>query len=88
MTTERPLAEDTPLAIERQQIEIWRRMTPAEKFAVLTDLHASAILFTEAGLRARHPQASPEELRLRRLAITLGAETVRRLYGFDADTET
>jgi hypothetical protein len=87
VTTERPLAEDTPLAVERLQIEIWRRMTPAEKFAQLEDMHASAILFTEAGLRRRHPRASAEELRMRRLAITLGNDTVRTLYGFDVGAQ-
>lgn len=83
MTAERPLAQDTSLEAERQQLEIWGAMTPAEKFALLDDLHASSVLFVEAGIRLRHPQAGPEEVRLRRLALSLGRELVLRVYGFD-----
>lgn len=87
MTAERPLAEDTSLAAERQQLEIWRAMTPAQKFALLEDLHAAANQLAEAGVRLRHPGAGPEEVRMRRLAITLGRDMVRRAYGFDVGVE-
>jgi len=80
---ERPLAADTTLEAEQRQMEIWRAMTPAQKFALLDDLYSSANLFVEAGIRMRHPDAGPEEVRMRRLALTLGRDVVQRLYGFD-----
>ena len=83
VSSERPLAEDTALAAERLQVQVWRRMTPTQKFALLEDLHAAANLFVEAGIRHRYPQAGPEEVRMRRLAMTLGRDLVRRVYGFD-----
>jgi hypothetical protein len=84
MAPERPLAADTSLEAERLQIGIWRAMTPAEKWALLEDLHASANLFLEAGIRLRHPHAGPEEVRMRRLCLTLGKDLVRQAYGFEA----
>ena len=83
MLPERPLAADTTLEAEQRQLEIWRAMTPAQKFALLDDLYASANLFIEAGIRMRHPDADPDEVRMRRLALTLGRDVVRRLYGFE-----
>ena len=83
MLPERPLAADTTLEAEQRQLEIWRAMTPAQKFALLDDLYSSAILFVEAGIRMRHPDADAAEVRMRRLALTLGRDVVQRLYGFD-----
>jgi hypothetical protein len=84
---ERPLAADTTLEAEQRQMEIWRAMTPAQKFALLDDLYSSANLFVEAGIRMRHPDADLEEVRMRRLALTLGRNVVQRLYGFDVGEE-
>ncbi len=34
-----------------------------------------------AGIRSRHPQAGPEEVRRRLLGLTLGEELATRVYG-------
>lgn len=75
-----PLAADTPLDIERRQIEAWRRMTPAEKAACITGLAQAAHAMTWAGVRHRHPHASPREQFLRVAIITLGLQLARAAY--------
>ena len=81
--TERPLAADTSLVAERMQFELWGRMTPARKFALFLDLQDTVIALAEAGIRLRHPNASPREVFLRRAARTLDRATMLRIYGED-----
>lgn len=56
---------DTPPDVQRFYDELWRRLTPAERFqrgiALILTSRAMAI----AGLRARFPMLTDEELRLR-----------------------
>lgn len=78
-----PQSMDTPAEIERLQFDVWRRMTPAEKFAAFVDLQATAIALAEAGIRLRHPNADEREVFLRRVARNLGREVVIQVYGFD-----
>jgi len=73
---------DTSAAAEAQQIAIWARMTPAEKWAAFEDLQATAIALAEAGIRLRHPGASEREVFLRRVARTLDRATMLRAYGW------
>ena len=83
--TERPLAADTSLVAERQQFEIWRRMTPAEKFGAFLDLQATTIALAEAGIRLRYPTASAREVFLRRVARHLDRTTMMRVYDWDPE---
>ena len=66
------------------QIEIWRGMTVAQKFALIADLNESANLFVEAGIRARHPEAGPEDVRMRRFVLMHGEDVVERVWGWRA----
>jgi len=75
-----PLAADTSLEVERLQIEAWRRMTPAEKAATIAGLTQAAYALTRAGVRHRHPDASPREVFLRMAILTLGAELACAAY--------
>jgi len=75
-----PLADDTDPAIEQMQIDAWRRMTPDEKAAIVTHLTQTAFELTRAGIRHRHPLASPREQFLRLAVITLGEELACRVY--------
>lgn len=77
---ERPLAEDTPLEVERLQVEAWRRMTPAEKADLITALTQAAFEMTWAGVRQRHPDAPERELFLRVAIINLGPELACKAY--------
>ena len=76
----RPLADDTPLDIERRQIEGWRRMSTGEKARLISSLSSASRELALAGIRHRHPTASPREQFLRLAILTLGCELARQAY--------
>ena len=76
----KPLADDTPLDIEAQQLEGWRRMSPAQKAALVASLCRSVRELALAGIRERHPGASPREQFLRLAMLTLGTDLARAAY--------
>lgn len=49
------------------------------------DCNAAGEAMAEAGLRARHPEASPEELRLRLAALRLGRRLMIDAFGWDPE---
>jgi len=84
----RTLAEDTSSETERVLIDLWRKATPARKFAIVFDTTRSMQEFMLAGLRERHPQDSPATLRRRFAELWLGSDLARRAYGeFPDDPE-
>jgi hypothetical protein len=44
------------------QIEGFKRMSPAQKLQMVSDLYAAGIQLRVAGLRSVHPDWSPEQL--------------------------
>jgi hypothetical protein len=76
----RPLADDTPLDIEARQIERWRRMSDQEKAEAIASLSRAVRDMALAGIRDRHPGASPREQFLRLALLTLGPELARKAY--------
>jgi hypothetical protein len=76
----KPLADDTDPEVERIQIERWRRMTPAEKAAVVSGLTRAVIELARAGIRHRYPEASLREQSLRLAIVTLGADLACKVY--------
>jgi hypothetical protein len=75
-----PLAADTPVEVEDRQIEAWRRMSPAEKAALVASLTNATFTLARAGLRQRHPNASEREIFLRLAVLTLGPELAHQAY--------
>jgi hypothetical protein len=75
-----PLTGDTPLDIERLQLEGWRLMSPADKAAIISGLTKTAFDLALAGVRQRHPHASPREHFLRFAITTLGLDLARTAY--------
>jgi hypothetical protein len=71
---------DTSRDVERLQIEGWRRMTDQEKAATVTGLTQATVNLAIAGIRDRHPGASPHEQRLRLAIVMLGPELARKAY--------
>jgi hypothetical protein len=51
----RPLADDTPIEVEERQIEQWRRMSSADKAALISGLTNATLVLARAGLRRRYP---------------------------------
>jgi hypothetical protein len=80
-----PLSLDTSADAERLQIRLWREMSPADKARLVSGLCESAHALALAGIRRRHPTASPRECFLRLAALTLGVELARRAYPELAD---
>jgi hypothetical protein len=75
-----PSSTDTSPEIEARQIEGWRRMTAAEKAAIVSGLTESVVELARAGIRHRYPNASAREQSLRLAIITLGPDLARKVY--------
>lgn len=75
-----PLSLDTSRAIEEAQIEGWRRMTLEQKAAVVSSLTRAVIDLAKAGIRERHPDASPEEQRLRLAVVLHGRDLALKAF--------
>jgi len=80
MTSGQPLALDTAVEVERQQIERWREMSSADKAALISGLTNATFVLARAGLRHRYPGASARELFLRLAVVTLGRDLAERAF--------
>lgn len=75
-------ANDTSPEARAKQIELLRRMPPGERFRNALELTAFVQRLQEAGQWRLHPNASRREIFLRAAVLRLGAETVRKVYGW------
>lgn len=76
---------DTHPEIEAMQARALRAMPTWRKAQLLTALVSSSRQLALAGLRQRHPQADPAELRRRLADLVLGEDMASRFYGrFDS----
>ncbi len=75
------LSADTPREIEQFQIEHFRRMSAQRKLELVGDLNRAVRELALAGLRQRHPQDTPKQLRRRLADLLLGPELAERAYG-------
>ena len=66
-----PLLDTSMAALERQR-ETFRRMTPGERLAVAAEMSDEIRAVTEAGIRARHPDYSDDQVRAELVGILLG----------------
>ena len=74
------LGLDTSPEAERELIGRWREMSAAEKLGIALSLSASVRQLALAGIRQRHPGASPRELFLHFAILTLGRELAVAAY--------
>jgi hypothetical protein len=74
------LSADTTPDVERMQVEAWRRMSVADKAALVSGLTQSCVELARAGVRQRYPDASPREQFLRLAVVVLGPELAARAY--------
>jgi hypothetical protein len=77
----RTLSRDTSPEAEAVQIEIYRRMSPRRKLELVAEENRKARELALAGLRQRHPTATPQELFRRLMDLTLGEELAAEVYG-------
>jgi hypothetical protein len=53
---------DTSMTTSRVRAEVFRRMTPAEKSAIVEEMSEEARQLARSGIRLRHPDYSPEDV--------------------------
>jgi hypothetical protein len=81
----RPQSPDTSLALDEQMFERYRRMTPQEKLEHIGALGRRAEEVAPADLRARYPEASEAECRLRLVSRWIDRDTMIRVYAWDPE---
>ncbi len=72
---------DTSPEMWAKFIEIQSRQTPREKSQRVFELNRTVRSAAEAGLRRRHPGATPREIFLMRVRNEIGADLFRKAYG-------
>ena len=82
------LTLDTLPDIESRQLESWRQMSAAQKAETVSGLTRASYAMTCAGVRQRHPDASPREHFLRVAVIVLGPDLARLAYPDAAEVIT
>ena len=75
------LFSDTHPEIEALQIELIRRMLPWKKIAVVDSLNETVRTLAISGIKQRHPQATPEQVRCMLAEMLWGAELTGKVYG-------
>lgn len=88
LPTWRQMNRDTTPEAEAVLLRLLREMPGWRKWALMEDLNRTARALALAGLRRRHPDAGPEELRRRLAELLLGPELAARAYGPRPETET
>ena len=78
---------DTRPDVARLLLEGYRRMTPAEKLRRACDLSQATREMAASRIRRMYPGADDTQVRLRIAALTLGRETMVRVFGWDPDKE-
>lgn len=63
---------DRPSRFRERDIEVLRRMTPAEKIAVMNSLVRQAYALAVAGVRLRDPDLPEEEVEAKARALVAG----------------
>ena len=74
------LYSDTHPEMEALQIELIRRMPPWKKMAAVDGLNKMVRTLAMSGIRQRHPDATPEQVRRMLAELILGAELARKVY--------
>jgi hypothetical protein len=72
---------DTSPEAERVLIELMRQAPVWRRLEIVGEMNETVRLLILSGLRQRHPDATPDELRRRMADILLGPELAARAYG-------
>jgi hypothetical protein len=74
------LTPDTTRAVERIQVDLWRRMSSIDKARAVGGISRAVQELSLLGIRQRHPGASERECSLRLAVLKLGRELAFRAY--------
>ena len=77
--------EDTAPSIEALRFEGFRRMSPAEKFALVNALTKNIRQLALAGIRLRYPGIGEHEAMLRLAAMSVDRATLVKAFGWDPE---
>ena len=77
--------QDTAPSIEALRIEGFRRMSPAQKFALVNALTKNIRQLALAGIRLRHPGIDEHEAMLRLAAMSVDRATLVKAFGWDPE---
>ncbi len=75
------MLSDTSPEARAVQDEILRKLTPADRLQIVSDLTVGIQNMAFAALRQEHPDLSDDEIWLILAARRLGDDVVRRVYG-------
>jgi len=73
--------EDTNPKIEQMQFALIRKMPAWKKIAIVNDLNETVRTMAISGIKQRHPEATPEQIRRMLADIMLGPELAEKVYG-------
>ena len=76
-----PLFPDTRPEAEAVLIKLLRQAPPWRKLHMVGQLNQTVRTLALSGLRARHPEAPPQELRRRLADLLLGPDLAAQVYG-------
>ena len=76
-----PLFSDTRPEAEAVLIRMLRQAPPWRKLHMVGQLNQTVRTLALSGLRQRHPEATPQELRRRLADLLLGPELAAQAYG-------
>jgi hypothetical protein len=79
------IPSDTDPRIEALMLERYRRMSAAQKLAIVDGLSVMVQELALADIRRRHPEAGARELTLRLASRRLDRATMRRVFDWDPD---
>lgn len=85
LPTWREMHMDTPPEVEAIQFAFYRTAPTWKKLEIMSDLNRSMRTLAMSGLRKRHPQAGPEELRYLLAELLYGAEIARQMCSMALD---
>lgn len=75
------LYSDTHPKMEALQIQVIRRMPAWKKIAIVNDLNETVKALAVSGIKQRHPEATPEQVRRMLADLMLGTELAQKVYG-------
>lgn len=78
---EHTLSPDTHPEVEAVLIQLLRQAPPWRKLHMVDQLNQTVRTLALSGLRQRHPNATPQELRRHLADLLLGPDLAARAYG-------
>lgn len=71
---------DTTPEAREVELAVWRRMAPEQRLALAFRMTASLRGVAAAGIRSRHPEYTPEQVKMALIRMSLGNDLFRKVY--------